>query len=250
MSTVTGALIALLAFSGAGAPLLQEAGTDDWEFAENAARSLTIAAVRYDDGKAVVAQCRAGELKLVINGVTVAADALPHYDASRADGRRDVQVWTAEGGALTSDAAARDARFLRGGGALTLRTSGGQGPNTRMTFDLPTEHANLDRVLTACGKPVEDARDSLARYVAPPPAETPDRQPKSRSRPTGYTDLSCIIRDGRYRDCRVENTSSRREGEESRRALEGDSVSTADEATPNESVVFLRLTTVVEFVPA
>jgi hypothetical protein len=100
----------------------------------------------------------------------------------------------------------------------------------RAAFDLPTQNANLDRVLTACGYPVTDERDLLQR--ASPDLKTEweaehenDRprvrsgsrsvsQPGSRSRQgpppappaPRPANVSCIVRGGEYADCRIENT--------------------------------------------
>lgn len=203
---------------------------DDWEFGEDAARQLSVATVRYDAGKAVVAQCEKGEFKVVIVGLPATTAASRQLDASRADGRRDRQGWFATPGqtAFTSTVSGRDARFLRGGGLFDLRSAQGEeGTPMRASFDLPTQNANLDRVLTACGYATSDARDGLERasedlkteLEAEHENDRPRIAPRSRSvsgpRPrTGPpppppaprpADTSCIVRDAAYADCRIEH---------------------------------------------
>lgn len=207
---------------------------DDWEFGEDAARQLAVASVRYDAGKAVVVQCEKGDLKVVIVGLPAATVGERHVNASRADGRSDVQTWFAPAGqtAFTSTVSGRDARFLRGGGLYQLRSAEGEaGTPMRAAFDLPTQNANLDRVLTACGYAVSDDRDLIARASANLKTEWEaehenDRprirsgsrsvsQPGSRSRQgpppprpaRRPADVSCIVRGGQYADCRIEHAT-------------------------------------------
>lgn len=144
--TLVAALCALLS----AAPTAAFAQDDDWEFAEDPARNLTVAAVRYDGGTSLVVLCRDGALTTVVTGLP-SADRI-ELAARRADGRSDTQVWLAAGqpGALLSSTPEKDARFLRGGGAYEVRTVEGQAPVFRTSFDLPTQFANLDRVLSAC----------------------------------------------------------------------------------------------------
>lgn len=229
-----GALLAMVAgaMSVPVAAVAQE--EDDWEFGEDAARELTAATVRYDAGKAVVVQCEKGDLKVVIVGLPATTTASRRLAVSRADGRSDVQTWFAPAGqtAFTSTVSGRDARFLRGGGLYQLRSAEGEaGTPMRAAFDLPTQNANLDRVLTACGYAVSDERDLLQRASPDlktaweaehendrPRARTGSRsvsQPNARSRrgpppappAPRPSRTSCIVRGGEYADCRVEHAS-------------------------------------------
>lgn len=211
------------------APIAAHAQDDDWEFAEDAGRHLSVAAVRYDAGMAIIVQCRDGALTTVMTGLPVAAETL-ELQATRADGRRDTQTWGSGGaaGAFRSETAARDVRFLRGGGSYGLRTVAGATPTLATTFDLPTQSANLDRVLTACGWALTDDRDGLTRAsrsvsLTDPEASTPrPRRSTSRDitgqgrpveRPVPRTpapapaeqQFSCIIRDTRLADCRPDH---------------------------------------------
>lgn len=222
-----GVLAVVLAGAICSPALAQE--EDDWEFGEDAARQLTVATVRYDAGKAVVAQCEKGELKVVIVGLPAATTGSRHLNASRTDGRRDSQGWFAPVGqtAFTSTTPGRDARFLRGGGMFELRSAEDEaGTPMRAAFDLPTQNANLDRVLAACGYAVTDDRDLLQRasdlktqWQAEHEDDRPRIQARSRSvsqpRPRQGplpvpslprpAETSCIIRNATYSDCRIEH---------------------------------------------
>lgn len=146
--TLIAALCAILC-AGPTAALAQD--EDDWEFEEDPARNLSVAAVRYDGGSSVIVLCRDNVLTTVLTGLPT-TDRI-ELQATRADGRSDSQVWLAAGqpDALRSSDPETDARFLRGGGAYRVRTVDGQTPAFRTAFDLPAQFANLDRVLTACG---------------------------------------------------------------------------------------------------
>lgn len=180
---------------------------DDWELAEDPAQELTVAAVRYDGGQMIVAQCRRGGLTLVVTGLPEGGEML-RLAATRADGRAAAQIWIPAGapGAYRSVAPGREARFLRGGGAYVVRTEADARPAVNGTFDLPARSANLDRVLTACGWALEDDRDLLAeagvlldrprRGREPPPYRPP---------PVPEREVSCVVREMRLRECRPDH---------------------------------------------
>jgi hypothetical protein len=217
---------ALCAVLGAGAATAAPQD-DDWEFQEDPAQNLMVAAVRYEAGAAIIVQCRAGALTAVLVGLTP-SDSRLELRATRADGRQDVQVWAPAGaaGAFRSETAGRDVRFLRGGGGYSLRTPEGAATRLRADFDLPTQSANLDRVLTGCGWALSDDRDGLARVGPEVSLSDPEARPSRRrsgpSRPRAgegnsraetapsgppppppaETQLSCIIRALRLTECR------------------------------------------------
>lgn len=223
--TLVAALCAILC-AGPGAAFAQDA--DDWEFAEDAGRQLTVAAARYDNGPSLVLRCEAGALSTLLIGMPGGAQEL-ELDATRADGRADIQVWQAVGqdGVYRSGVPARDARFLRGGGAYSIRTADGVTPVFSATFDLPAASANPDRVLNACNWDLADSRDQLARASSAVSFRDPDapaargpRRSQSRSvtrrrRPSpppagprwpavlpAEQQISCIVRNLHLTDCR------------------------------------------------
>lgn len=225
---VARALCIIAATAQIGAAASQD---DDWEFAEDPGRQLSAAIARYEGGQAVVVQCLAGELSAMIVGLPATPYRLRRIEAERADGRRDHQSWFPEAAAPGSPAAfktltpGRDARFFRGGGLMTLRSTDGDPATMAATFDLPLLSANLDRVLTACGRALEDERDRLTRTPV-----TVDWQKvaggrsrdRGRGRTVGAADISCVIRNQRYTDCRVEYARPAHEGVRAAREMEGD----------------------------
>ena len=205
---------------------------DDWEFQHEAALNQTVAAVRYDAGVAIVAQCRDRALSTALIGMPAGMGGV-EVQARRADGRTDTQAWVSGPGPgiYLSSLPARDIRFMRGGGLYSIRTADGAPRPLRTNFDLPTQSANLDRVLTACGWALTDDRDQLAvatgisivnpeavgrrRMPTRPGATT--RAPRREIEPTplppsvpppAENRVSCIVRDLHLRDCRADHAGS------------------------------------------
>lgn len=235
---------------------------DDWEFQEDPAHNLMVAAVRYDGGAAIIVQCRAGALTAVLVGLTPSDSELELW-ATRADGRNDAQVWAPAGaaGAFRSKTAGRDARFLRGGGSYSLRTPEGAATRLRADFDLPTQSANLDRVLTGCGWALSDDRDGLARVGNEVSLSDPEARPSRRRSgpgrpraqgngrsetapsapppPPAETLVSCIIRDQHLTECRVDHPPA--PGARSRaNSLQGRQIYAADVAATEGRVMFFE----------
>lgn len=230
---------------------------DDWEFAEDTGRKLTVAAARYEGGQAVLVQCRDGELNAMIVGLPATDYRLRRVAAERADGRRDQQSWFPEAAAPGSPAVfrtltpGRDARFFKGGGLMTLRSTDGDPASMEATFDLPAQSANLDRVLTACGRPLEDERDRLARTpvtIEWEPVASGRRRDSGRGRTTGAADISCVVRNQRYTDCRVEYARPARDGARLAREMEGDRLRTPDPAAEG-TVTYVGVVTSEEIIP-
>jgi hypothetical protein len=228
---------------------------DDWEFAEDPARKLSVAMARYDGGQAIIVQCRDGELTTMVAGLPATTRRLRLVDAERADGRRDRQSWFPEQSAPGSPAVfrsytpGRDARFFKGGGQLTLRSAGGDPASMEASFDLPAQSANIDRVLTACGRPLQDERDSLVRTPFEVDWDEAVSEPRARprGRAVGSAEISCVIREQRYTDCRVDYARPERSGRETVRAREGVRLEKPDPAAEG-TVSYLTTTTFEEFI--
>lgn len=204
MKTAIAAAAVCVVLCSAGQAAAQE---DDWEFAEDPAQELTLAAVRYEGGQMILAQCQSGALTLAVTGLPESPEML-RLAATRADGRAANQIWIPldGSGVYRSTSPGREARFMRGGGAYTVRTAVGARTAVSATFDLPSQSANLDRVLTTCGWALEDERDLL-----PEATVTLDR-PRGGYRPPPYRpppaperEISCIVREMRLRDCRPDH---------------------------------------------
>lgn len=252
---------ALCAVLGAGQAAATTPQDDDWEFQEDPAQNLMVAAVRYEAGAAIVVQCRAGALTAVLVGLTPAPGGL-ELNATRADGRQDIQAWAPAGspGAFRSETAARDVRFMRGGGRYSLRTAEGAATRLRADFDLPTQSANLDRVLTGCGWALTDDRDLIARVGNEVSLSDPNAPPSRRRRgpsrpraeggsrsespnspplPPAETLVSCIIRDQHLTECRVDHPPA--PGARSRaESLLGRRIYAADAAATEGRVMFIE----------
>jgi hypothetical protein len=260
---------ALCAFVCAGAGAAHAQDEDDWEFQHDPAQNLTIAVVRYDAGAAIIVQCRDGALSAALVGMPAATESI-ELQARRADGRSDSQVWVpgAGSGIFLSAVPARDVRFMRGGGLYAVHTTDDAPRAMRSNFDLPTQSANLDRVLTACGWTLSDDRDGLARAdglvsFTDPEAEVtrprqpprsgraraggggrqaqPPRAPGPPSLPPAEGQVSCIVREMRPTDCRADHpamASSGRPGAQYLRLLEQRPLFGDDPASAEGKVIY------------
>lgn len=275
--TLAAALCAILC-AGPAFALAQD--EDDWEFQHEPSLNQMVAAVRYDAGVAIVVQCRDNALSAALIGMPVGVGGI-EVQARRADGRTDTQSWVPgpQPGVLLSAVPARDMRFMRGGGLYTLRTAEGAPRALRTSFDLPTQSANLDRVLSACGWGLTDDRDQLPRagrevsFVDP---DAPDpRGPRSSggrpraggggrpSRPEPPSSaqpvllpaegqISCIIRGMRLTECRADhpaNAARGGPGADFIRFMERRPLFGVDPAAAEGTVVYqtLRTVTVVDY---
>ena len=202
-------LTAALVLSLIASPSLsisQEA--DDWDFAEDISRKLTVATASYSAGTSIIVHCQDGELNVVMLGLPASHENLRRLDATRSDGTTDTQAWVVgEGKMLTSNMPSRDARFLRVGGALRLRSSAGQPSPISASFELPTQHANLDRVISGCGYELENDRDRIPR--ADPQHRLTRKPPRSEGgRPGHSIEVSCLVRAGAYQECRADHVET------------------------------------------
>ena len=272
-------IAALCAFVCAGPTAAMAQDEDDWEFQHEASLNQTVAAVRYDAGVAIVVQCRDNALSLALVGMPAGVGGL-EVQARRSDGRTDLQTW-APGpapGILLSTVPARDIRFMRGGGLYSVRTVEGAPRALRTNFDLPTQSANLDRVLTACGWGLTDDRGQLIRAGSEVSFRDPDAPPvrlpqprRGRGARSGMPDvpeapapgvpvlepaesqISCVLRAMRLTVCRLDHppTAAGNEAVRSLRRLEGVQMYTAEAAAAEGKVVYTagpRTVTVIDYI--
>lgn len=268
------AALCVIVCAGAGAAHAQD--EDDWEFQHDPAQNQTVAVVRYDAGAAIIVQCRNGALSAALVGMPAATEAIA-LRATRADGRSDSQIWVpgAGPGIFLSAVPARDVRFMRGGGLYSVHTAEGAPRAMRSNFDLPTQSANLDRVLTACGWALSDDRDGLARAdglvsLTDPEAEAPQaRRPRRPSRPRAggggrpasavrpagspapppaEGQVSCIVHEMQLTECRADHAptaASGRPGPEYLRFMQRRPLFGYDPAAAEGRVLFLTGGTVI-----
>lgn len=197
-------VLTIVAGGMAAAPMAMAQSDDDWEFQNDANRSIAMAS--YAGGQSIIVQCSGPELKLVLVGLPATTATTRRLDAVRSDGVTDTQSWqVVDGQVLVSSVPARDVRFLRVGGVMRLQSIPGESAPVAATFDLPTQHANLDRVLTACGYPVEEARDAIPRVSADVRMAEPPRRGTQGGQPGKSLELSCIVQGGAYRECQADH---------------------------------------------
>lgn len=190
---------------------------DDWEFQEDPAAKKSVAAVRYEGGQTIALQCEDGRLRLVVIGLPQSEGQL-HITGTRSDGRSVEQVWAPIApGVYRSAMPGRDARFLRGGGAFVMRGNSHSTMAVSADFDLPSQSANLDRVLTDCGWALEDDRDLLEEayvaYLSPDMrtrAGPGDAERYYRVAANAEREVSCIVRQMRLSECRADHPASAR----------------------------------------
>ena len=272
-------IAALCAFVCVGPTVAVAQDEDDWEFQHEASLNQTVAAVRYDAGVAIVVQCRDNALSLALVGMPAGVGGL-EVQARRSDGRTDLQTWAPgpQPGILLSTVPARDIRFMRGGGLYSVRTVEGAPRALRTNFDLPTQSANLDRVLTACGWGLTDDRGQLIRAGSEVSFRDPDAPPvrlpqprRGRGARSGMPDvpeapapgvpvlepaesqISCVLRAMRLTVCRLDHppTAAGNEAVRSLRRLEGVQMYTAEAAAAEGKVVYTagpRTVTVIDYI--
>jgi TonB family protein len=248
-----GAVFALLV-AVASPAMAQEAG-DDWDLTVDEAQGVTLATVGYSSGQALAVRCRGGELDVLVSGLPPMEGASRRIEATYRDGRTEAGSWiTANDGSLIfSPAPALDGRRLRQGGALQLSVAlefAATSPLRRYALDLPTQSANLDRVLDDCGAGAPDPRDDLVRWNQPigmtdlwRRQPVPDYPEAAAHLGSGFATFSCVVAEGgRLTDCRTERESHAPRygfGEAALRSLRDARVATADEGGPPPGTLLL-----------
>lgn len=224
---IGGGLLSLIAWSVVLSTPIQ-ASEDDWDVVVDSAQRLTTASVAYSSGQSIVVTCRAGDLNVIVRGVNPDAGLSRYTEVAIDQQHLDAQNWfnLSDGGAVLSGTPAFHARRFRNGGALGF----GVGPSglhprvaQRFVMDLPDGFEGVDQVLTACGVPLSDPRDSLPRWN--PFAFSGDSPWVRMGRPefptaaaaagieTGFAVSSCIVGPrGEPLECRVEKESDPRAG--------------------------------------
>lgn len=204
-------------------PASAQASPDDWEFIDQ--QNVRAARVQFDSGLSVVVRCQDAGLETYIVGLPVDPEVelgRRTIDYAFGDAALRPSTWqTSENGrGIFADVPAPLARRFRAGGELQLRLPGREGrPSQRYVVRLPTSESSIDRVLTACGRPVEEARDALRRDER---SDAPDEasssaptwrqlprpsypEPALRRRVSGMAVLSCLVQEGGRLDaCQVE----------------------------------------------
>lgn len=209
MPFLSASLLAALLSASPGSPAASGQITGDWDFVADPARNLTVASVDYSSGASLTVSCMAGALTTGIRVLaSVPSSSVLRFDRQRNGGEVETSWWrgTPAGDALIS-LTARDARSLREGGSLTLVANPQPDPQLRIQLDLPSEHENLDRVLSECGialvNPIDDALDASDLLVRVPRVEMPERA--WRGHQTLQVEIDCLIANARLTACQSEH---------------------------------------------
>lgn len=225
------ALMSLLGGSGQDVP-------GDWTLVERPDEQVTAAALRFDGSLTLMVRCQGSELEAVIAGLPAADTRYSLRDLSYGfrDNPLSQRSWWTGGHPSTvfSDVPARTARQWRQGGQVQVRAQPvGGGPATRYVLTIPPSTASVERVLTACGRPLTDPRDATTPDNAPsvPSGFTWQQAPEPRyparalqRRIHGMATLSCAVsEDGRIDQCQIESERPGQQGfgEEALRAARG-----------------------------
>lgn len=207
--------LALLVLVAASPAVAQEV-SEDWDLTVNAERQATVATLDFGDN-ILGLRCQAGKLDLLLTGVPVSTGATRAATVSAGAISGEMQSWTALPGQPVVGAVepARLARQLRGGGTLDVRLAPEDAADRPRRYQLtvPVSTASIDRVLTACGAPLEEPRDLIARgseaptWRAMPLPPFPDNA-AARGVGRGWVTLSCVVsQNWGVRDCRIEAES-------------------------------------------
>lgn len=208
----------LVLVAGAGTALAQDA-PDDWEMIRQPDRKTVVAFVPLSSGLTIAFRCVDGVYGAIIGGLPEAnrSTKTRTLTISVNGGEPDDTRWnvTTDRRAVLADYPAPFARELREGGAVSIVIPRGaaDGRNLRHNLTLPASSTAIDETLTACGRPLEDARDALLPEIAEgglPDGVTWGRQPRPVYPQTnyaeGYAVLSCVVEpDGKPSQCQVES---------------------------------------------
>lgn len=204
-----GAVIAAVLAMIAAPALAQEAG-DDWDYGEDPARKLSIAAVTFENF-GVAVRCMDGSLSVVLSGLPEDSGQRVLLYSMRGD--PEVESLWVSGSASTSAFALWPrsvANAMSRGGRLSVAAREGEATR-RYAVDLPVSSTSIGRVFRACGHELDlsgpddsPAEEDFAGLVW---ARSPDISYPSQARhDRGLAAILCYVRDnGRLRDCSVES---------------------------------------------
>ena len=176
---------------------------DDWDYSEDVEHDTYVAIVSYASGQTIMAHCGNDHFSLAILGLPE-RNGQPYSATVQIDSTTVAQTWKKMGGIpLLSTEPARDARALRSGGTLPLFSPATHHlPAVSAPLELPSQHANLDKVLTACGYALQDDRDHL------PDVDTDMKLLSVRTQPildhplTMAIEISCVVNNAQLDACR------------------------------------------------
>lgn len=180
---------------------------DDWDYSEDIEHDTYVASVSYASGQSIMAHCGNNRFMLAITGLPE-QEGQPYLATVQIDSTPVAQMWRKMGGVpLLSTEPARDARALRRGGILPLSSSATSHlPAVSAPLELPSQHTNLDKVLTQCGYQLQDDRDHLPDVDTEMKLVGVRTQPTLEHTPTMAIEISCVVTNGQLDDCRPHRT--------------------------------------------
>lgn len=222
--------------------------SDDWDYAGDAARGLSMARVEYASGAGVFVQCQAGVLTVAIAETPLSAEAFASSMIER-PGERPAEVsWISTADRrLATSSSRRVARLFYRGGAVRMRSIEGEGQPFRTEFDVPVQGRGLAQVLGDCGTPLTDDRDLLPSaepLLTAIPAVSFPRRYSPRRGERQWVEISCIVRQARLSDCRsdLQIPANPEAGAAVAREAEGTPVRVSDVAAAEGGVIDIQVT--------
>lgn len=200
------------------APPSAVAPPDDWDMLHDQRKKMVAAYVSLDSGVSVVLRCSDGVYDALVSGLPDAPRGETRVLRLSYDDHFHPETWNVATTRSTAMSAmpAPFARKLRKGGVVSIVVPDGAGPgrNLRHDLHLPQSSTAVDQTLTACGRPLVDARDAALPDLDEN-GQSPDvtwAQPPRPSYPFpekyigGFAVLSCTaLPEGRLGECLVES---------------------------------------------
>lgn len=209
-------LVTLMTLAVASGAFAQD---DDWDVIRLPDRQTVAAVAEFDNGLTIGVRCINNSLETVIGGLPRASrrSEFRQIDYAFGEGELRPSTWwvSQDRDAIFANFPAGMARQLREGGELQLRIgSYGDEPARRYVVPVPPSPAMIDEVLTACGRPLVDRRDTLRTDLAGPvpagfnwvDAPRPEYPVEMSERGVAaVVVLSCALQsDGALKECQVE----------------------------------------------
>lgn len=188
----------------------------DWDVVRDPAKQTTLVYTAFDVGLSIAVRCMGQSYQALIAGLPPVDTAQRVLGVAFGDEEIHDQRWNATGDAniAVSSLPARFARELREGGTLKLRVPGGaeDGRNLVYVLDLPASSTAIDDSLTACGRPLVDARDAEIAEIGEGSlpngfewTRMPAPEYPMNNYLSGFAVLTCLSNpNGALRDCVVE----------------------------------------------
>jgi|GEM_PF-3952348 len=181
--------------------------SDDWDY--EVTQGQVIASSSYAEGATLFAACSRGDLVVGLLGLPASAQRAGKLIRTRADGQTETAHWDRleAGGVLVSSDPGRIARSFRRGGQLILNSEPeDEAVPIHIALDLPSQSANLDRVMTECGRALESPLDDALVLTNDNLQAPPRIMPPPGFGQTDYRlELDCLIARERLASCRIEH---------------------------------------------